>query len=214
LTRPKETFADLTALRNNLNKYRSRASGSENPVAPMTIPDDQAKLLAMQQQLFHVREELNKLSYRPSLSAALIITAPSQLLNVALGALLAGFGIYFGLVYTARLPAIEDHHSALAVLTVYIVSAASGLVLFYLPMLFKVIATMRDGKRSDLEDSIAGLEKAINAAKRKGVSSEAVGTISALNEIVRIQGEQLQQQKNLISMLETRFGMAAGSAAT
>lgn len=99
-------------------------------------------------------------------------------------------------------------------LTVYIVSAASGLVLFYLPMLFKVIAAMRDGKRGDLEDSITGFEKAINAAKRKGVSSEAVGTVSVLNEILRIQGEQLQQKKNLITMLETRFGMAAGSAAT
>lgn len=210
LTRPHEKFADLADLLHNLNTWKRGASVLE----PMDIPDDQARLLAMQQELFHVREELNKLSYRPSLSAALIITAPSQLLNQALLALLAGFGIYFGCVYTARLPAIEDHHSALAVLTVYIVSTASGLLRFYSPMLFKVVATMRDGERGNLEDSIAGLEKAINAAQRKGVSSEAVGTISALNEIVRIQGEQLQQQKNLITMLETRFGVAAGSATT
>ena len=212
LTRPQEDPRGHIHLLKHINFSRSIAADSEDPVPD--APDGLEKLLDMQQKLIDIREELNKLSYRPSLSAALIITAPSQLLNVALGALLTGFGIYFGLVYTARLPAIEDHHSALAVLTVYIVSAASGLVLFYLPMLFKVIATMRDGKRGDLEDSINGFEKAINAAKRKGVSSEAVGTISALNEIVRIQGEQLQQQKNLITMLETRFGVAAGSATT
>lgn len=168
----------------------------------------------MQRKLFAVRERLSKLHYRPSLSAALIITAPSQLLNVALGSLLTGFGIYFGLVYTASLPAIEDHHSALAVLTVYIVSAASGLFLFYLPILFKMVATMRDGKRGCLEETVTDLERAISAAQRRGVFSKPDDTLSALAEIIRIEGEQLQVQKDFIVVLETRVGVAAGPVNT
>lgn len=214
LTRPHETLADLYNLQSIIDTSKSRVSSSENPALLTGIPDGpgQVRLLAMQQALFAVREQLNKLHYRPSLSAALIITAPSQLLNVALGALLTGFGIYFGLVYTAGLPAIEDHHSALAVLAVYIVSAASGLIFFYLPMLFKLGATMRDSKRSGLEESIIGLETAINAAQRRGVVSKPDDKFSALNEIMRIQGEQLQLQKNLITVLDTRFGVAADPA--
>lgn len=121
----------------------------------------------MQRELFNVQERLNKLHYRPSLSAALIITMPSQLIDVALGTLLTGFGIYFGFVYTARLPAIENHHSALAVMTVYIVSTASGLILFYVLMLFKLVATMSDGTRGGLEEVVTNLEREIDAAQQR-----------------------------------------------
>lgn len=214
LTRPHETFADLHDLQRTMYRPRSRLPDKEGPVRVEDTTNDQANLLAMQRELFTVRERLNKLHYRPSLSAALIITAPSQLLNVTLGSLLTGFGIYFGFVYTARLPAIENHHSALAVLTVYIVSAASGLILFYVPMLFKLVATMRDGTRGGLEDVVTNLEREINAAQQRGVVPKPDNTLSALNEIIRIQGEQLQLQKNLITALDTRFGVAAGPANT
>ena len=212
LTRPHETFADLYNYQRATSRSKSGTSDPEDANHPKDTTDEQAELLAMQQELFAVRERLNKLHYRPSLSAALIITAPSQLLNVALGSLLTGFGIYFGLVYTARLPAIENHHSALAVLIVYIVSAASGLVLFYLPMLFKVVAAMRDGKRGGLEESVTSLERVINT--RRGALSKPDDKLSALNEIIRIQGEQLQVQKSFIAVLETRFGVAAGPVNT
>ena len=99
-------------------------------------------------------------------------------------------------------------------LTVYIVSAASGLFLFYLPMLFKLVATMRDWKRGHLEKTITDLERAISAAQRRGVFSKPDDTLSALNEIIRIQGEQLQAQKNFIAVLETRFGVAVSPANT
>jgi len=216
LTRPQETWADIREFRDKWTFPWDEAPDSENPVtiAPRDVPDDQAKLLAMQKELLEFREQLNELRYRPSLSAALIITAPSQLLNVALGALLTGFGIYFGFVYTARLPAIEDHHSALAVLTVYIVSAASGLVLFYLPMLFKLVATMRDESRGGLEEEVTSLERAINTAQRRGVVSKPDDTLSALKDIIRIQGEQLQLQKDLVAVLKTRTGVAAAHVTT
>jgi hypothetical protein len=50
-------------------------------------------LADMKQMLSHLNEKFNERAYRPSLSAALILTAPSQLLSIALGSLLTGFGI-------------------------------------------------------------------------------------------------------------------------
>jgi uncharacterized membrane protein YedE/YeeE len=209
LTWRHETFAELTGVSLTFNRPRYEVPDLEPPVPAHNVPEDQAKLPAMQRDAFACRKELNKLHYRPFLSAALIITAPSQLLNIALGALLTGFGIYFSLFYTARLSAIEDHRSALAVLIVYIVSAASGLVLFYSPMLFKLVATVRDGKRGGLEEEVTSLGRAINAAERKGVFSKPDGMLSALHEITRIQREQLRLQKDLVAVLETRIGVAA-----
>lgn len=118
------------------------------------------------------------------------------------------------MVYTATLPAIENHHSAFAVLIVYVVSAASGLVLFYLPMLFKFVATMRDKKRGGLEEVVNSLERMINAAQKRDVLSKPDDTLSALNKIIRIQGEQLRLQKRLMEVLETRIGVAAESPTT
>ena len=73
-------------------------------------------LATMKQEISRFNEIFNERGYRTSLSAALIITAPLQLLNIALGSLLTGFGIYFGFVYSVNLPTIGGHHSALAVL--------------------------------------------------------------------------------------------------
>jgi hypothetical protein len=124
-------------------------------------------LTDMKQQLSRFNEMFNEEAYRPSLSAALIITAPLQLLNIALGSLLTGFGIYFGFVYSAKLPTIGDHHSALAVLVVYITSAASGLLFFYIPVLIKRAATMRDQKDGgDAAELVDMLEIAIQATQR------------------------------------------------
>jgi hypothetical protein len=105
-------------------------------------------LATMKNLLSPFNKAFNEEACRPSLSAALNITAPLQLLNIALGSLLAAFGIYFGFVYSANLPTIGNHHSALAVLVVYITSAASGLLFFYLPILIKLAATVRDEKLS------------------------------------------------------------------
>jgi uncharacterized membrane protein YedE/YeeE len=112
--------------------------------------DNPKKLAAMKEKISQFNQAFNEEAYRPSSSVALIITAPLQLLNIALGSLLTGFGIYFGFVYSAKLPTIGDHHSALAVLVVYIASAASGLLFFYVPILIRLVATMRDQKNSGL----------------------------------------------------------------
>jgi hypothetical protein len=223
LTRPIENWEMLRRSLDLLKSEKAAADtqgtklDSRDTVPPKDIKSTSENIIAMQEQLATFRQKLNKLYHRPSLSAALIITAPSQLLNVALGSLLIGFGIYYGIVYTSRLPAIEDHHSAFAVLIVYVVSVASGLFLFYWPMLFKELATMRDGERVDLQASVAGLESALDtamAAKLDAETPKPDDTLLALNRIIHIQDEQLRLQREFMAVLGDRFGPAAGPVDT
>jgi hypothetical protein len=168
---------------------------------------DISELANMKQHLSSFNGGFNRQAYRPSLSAALIITAPLQLLNIALGSLLTGFAIYFGFVYSARLPTIGDHNSALAVLVVYITSAALGLLFFYIPVLIKLSATMRDQKADGggVAEYLDTLEIAIQAAERAEVASKQDSILSALTRIVSLGEEQLKLQKDFQALLEARF---------
>jgi hypothetical protein len=167
---------------------------------------DTTNLAYMKEMLSRFNEAFNEGAYRPSLSAALILTAPSQLPSIALGSLLTGFGIYFGFVYSAGLPAIEDHHSALAVLVVYIASVASGLLLFFLPVLVKLVAASRDREMGDSFDELINKwEIAIQVAQQADAVSKQDGVLSALNRILDVQEKQLQLQENFKAVLEARF---------
>jgi hypothetical protein len=161
----------------------------------LTRTPSTADVVAMKTILSHYKHNgvFNEAAYRPSVSAALIITAPLQLLNIALGSLLAGFGIYFGFVYSAKLAAIEDNHSALAVLVVYIASATSGLIFFYLPVLIKRAAKVHDQKGgNDVAALFDTLEIAIQAAQQAEGASKQDSVLSALNQFVSLQEKQLQ----------------------
>jgi uncharacterized membrane protein YedE/YeeE len=223
LTRPRENWGDLRSyafdqkvfskvvpLSDRTEVFVPSFSwlGVENPTKDLGAID----LDAMKQKLSQLTEMSNEEAYRPSLSAALILTAPSQLLNIALGSLLTGFGIYFGFVYSARLPAIEDNHSALIVLAVYIASAASGLLLFYFPVLVKLVATMRDQKRNGLEEEIKKLEVAIQEVQRSHAASKQDGVLSALTRIISLQEEQLQLQVNSQALPASRFHLPRSHA--
>jgi hypothetical protein len=223
LTRPRENWGDLRSyafdqkvfskvvpLSDRTEVFVPSFSwlGVENHTKDLGAID----LDAMKQKLSQLTEMSNEEAYRPSLSAALILTAPSQLLNIALGSLLTGFGIYFGFVYSARLPAIEDNHSALIVLAVYIASAASGLLLFYFPVLVKLVATMRDQKRNGLEEEIKKLEVAIQEVQRSHAASKQDGVLSALTRIISLQEEQLQLQVNSQALPASRFHLPRSHA--
>jgi hypothetical protein len=202
LTRPRESWAELRYFYSN----RELISGSPTPGPALGNRKlNTTDLATMKQELSRLNELFNEKGYRPSLSAALILTAPSQLLNVALGSLLIGFGIYFGFVYSARLPAIEDNNSALAVLAVYVASASSGLLLFFLPFLIKLVATMRDRRRDGLEQKISELESDLQKAQRLDLLSRHDDMMSALIRIVSLQDEQLKMQKDSQALLEARF---------
>jgi hypothetical protein len=202
LTRPRESWAELRYFYSN----RELISGSPTPGPALGNRKlNTTDLATMKQELSRLNELFNEKGYRPSLSAALILTAPSQLLNVALGSLLIGFGIYFGFVYSARLPAIEDNNSALAVLAVYVASASSGLLLFFLPFLIKLVATMRDRRRDGLEQKISELESDLQKAQRLDLLSRHDDMMSALIRIVSLQDEQLKMQKDFQALLEARF---------
>jgi hypothetical protein len=195
LTRPSQRWDD------------TRPIGFNGRTAPALDTNvHKGDLAAMKQELLQFNEMFNEMAYRPSLSAALILTAPSQLLTIALGSLLTGFGIYFGIVYSKNLPAIEDSHSALAALVVYIATAASGLLLFYIPVLIKLVATTRDEKRvGRIEEIMTTLEIAIQAAQRTNTASKEDAVLSTLTRIASLQDKQLQLQRDFQALLEARF---------
>jgi hypothetical protein len=77
----------------------------------------------------------------PSLYSALLLVAPLQLLNWSLAALLAGVGIYYGLVYTNALGEMRGAHANLALLVVYTAFTAVALASFVTPSLLKFSET-------------------------------------------------------------------------
>jgi uncharacterized membrane protein YedE/YeeE len=202
LTRPRQYASEMSSMISDGNMASALKHRIRNPDAsqPLDLAD-------MKQRLSTFNELFNERAYRPSLSAALIITAPLQLLNIALGSLLTGFGIYFGFVYSARLPSVEDHQSALAVLVVYIASAASGLLFFYLPILIKLVATMRDQKEGGggVAELVDTLEIGIQMAQRADAASKQDNVLSALNQVVSLQANQLHdaasKQNGVLSAL-------------
>jgi uncharacterized membrane protein YedE/YeeE len=204
LTRPNEKWSGLRPKISDLEAPSMLLNNLNNPDVILDTKD-LAGLATMNKTLSRLNKMSNEKAYRPSLSAALIITAPSQLLNVALGSLLTGFGIYFGCVYSSKLPAIEDNHSALAVLVLYIASAASGLLLFYFPVLIKLVATMRDQERNRIEEMIMKLNSAIHARQQADAVSKQEDVLSALQKIVSIQEAQLKLQEEFQTLLKARF---------
>ena len=77
----------------------------------------------------------------PSLYSALLLVAPLQLLNWSLAALIAGVGIYYGLVYTNALGEMRGAHANLALLVVYMGFTAVALASFVTPSLLKFSET-------------------------------------------------------------------------
>lgn len=155
---------------------------------------------------------------RPSLYAALILTSPLQLLRLALAALLVGFGVYFGFNYSARLQS-GDGGSALAVLITYIVCVSLGLANFYIPFVGKLITIESDGammrvrplvrqieeelRQSDIEASAGSqIPRAGDRAEEPDKQTDAV---EILNELVRLQNEQLVQQQRLLAIMSERL---------
>jgi len=168
LTRPLETWSNLRQYYANGQKLTSQIDDLQFNTIPNTND-----LIALERTLL-VKETLNELTYRPSISAAMILTAPLQLLNVALGSLLTGFGIYFGFIYSAKLPAILGQDSALGVLLVYILSVVYGLAIFYFPMLTRTAASIRDrSQRNPVKERIHVLESAL----QKYRAAQSAGTI-------------------------------------
>lgn len=198
LTRPREKWAELRYI----NDDQAASTLEYTNLDSTNLADKQQMLFRFRERF---KERFNEKVYRPSLSAALILTAPSQLLNIALGSLLTGFGIYFGFVYSAKLPAIKDNRSALAVLAVYITTAASGLLLFYFPILIKLVAALRDRRDDDIYRVIDGLERVVQASEQAEAASKQDGILSALTKIIIIQDKQLQLQKDFQVLLESRL---------
>lgn len=75
----------------------------------------------------------------PYINAALMLAAPSELLNASLAALLVGLGIYLGLTWSKGLSAFQGSHAALAILIMYVVVTFGALTVYFYPAGLKIL---------------------------------------------------------------------------
>ena len=79
----------------------------------------------------------------PSLSAAMMLVAPIQLLNWSLLSLLVGIGIYYGLLFTQGLGTLHGKDPNLAILLVYVIFTTGAVASFALPALSDILGMTR-----------------------------------------------------------------------
>lgn len=75
----------------------------------------------------------------PSYSSVLLLAAPVQLLNWSLASLLVGIGIYYGLIAAQGLRISGGDGANLAILLVYVVFTAGGLMSFVFPATLRLL---------------------------------------------------------------------------
>lgn len=109
---------------------RSRAHETDSWESPpeSQSPDDSLETLLREFRAKHI----------PSFHSALLLVAPVQLLNWSVAWLLVGIGIYYGLIFTKDLGDLHGQNANLAILLVYIISAAGALASLILPRLYKL----------------------------------------------------------------------------
>lgn len=73
---------------------------------------------------------------------------PLQLLNWSLVSLLIGIGIYYGQIFTRELSTLHGEHASLAILLVYIVFTAAGLMMFAFPSVLCALSITKGAKES------------------------------------------------------------------
>lgn len=84
----------------------------------------------------------------PCYSSALLLVTPLQLLNWSLASLLIGIGIYYGQMFTQNLSTLRGEHASLAILLVYIVFTAGGLIMFAFPSVLYALSNTKGAKES------------------------------------------------------------------
>jgi len=89
----------------------------------------------------------------PSVHSAVMLVIPMYLLNIALSTFLTGLGVYLGKLYTAKL--IPSYGSgALGILIVYVITALTGLAVFYVARSFKYLENLPRERYNSLLDTI------------------------------------------------------------
>lgn len=77
-----------------------------------------------------------------SINAAIMLSVPGFLLNVSIATFLIGLGIYLGFAFSHNFLPDAGTNSSLAILLVYIIASALGLLIFFIPYGLKVVESV------------------------------------------------------------------------
>jgi hypothetical protein len=130
LTKPSKSV-DLTAFNDLLTKIEHTREVSKETLHPL-------------------KQYIQKV---PSAHSAVMLVIQMYLLNIALSTFLTGLGVYLGKLYTAKL--IPSYGSgALGILLIYVITALTGLAVFYVARSFKYLENLPRERYNNLLDTI------------------------------------------------------------
>jgi hypothetical protein len=88
-----------------------------------------------------------------------MLTAPAELLALSLNTFIVGLGIYLGIVYTNNLIPLPGTNGSLAVLMFYVLAAAYGFALFFVPSALKYVESAPFARYARLQRHIRSHQK-------------------------------------------------------
>lgn len=139
----------------------------------------------------------------PSFISALMLVAPSQLLNWSIVAFLVGIGIYFGIVFTERLGDLRGANANLAVLLAYIIFTTVALLLYFVPAIWKTLQyakTFTDANEAEMKQVLDHVETKLRASHSR--TADPTTLQEALQASVDAQRASLRAQEALLNELE------------
>lgn len=150
-----------------------------------------------------------------SLFSALVMSAPSSMINVALGSFLLGLGVYLGFLWTRHLGTQGGRNDSRDVFIIFIVSTVIIIVLYAMPAAYKGLemSAIENVNRGRMERSRQRIGK---ANERKEQSQETViqqSLIDTLRQTNRAQEALIKASEQLTAEV-TKLTSGHGSEAS
>jgi hypothetical protein len=154
---------------------------------------------------------------RPSLIAVFTLTAPMQLLELSVAMLLMGYSVYF-----VSIPlTLPNGDRSGAIFILYMIGISFGTVPGYFPFLRKVFALFESQKVQRMRPMLQEIQTVLHRTDpeaNKGQPDNLPGAgrpysehenqddvLKTMNELIRLQSEQLVQQQHLLQIMSQRL---------
>jgi hypothetical protein len=159
---------------------------------------------------------------RPSLIAVFTLTAPMQLLELSVAMLLLGYSVYFGTSTRPPPKNIFDATGDWAIFIIYMHGISFGAIPAYIPFLRKFFALFASQEVQRMRPMLQEIQTVLHrtdpeackgqpddptvAHRRQNSEHEAQEDIlKTMNELIRLQSEQLVQQQRLLKLVSQRL---------
>jgi len=207
LTRPDEETLKMLELVEGVKKLQQAAQ----PAGAQTydLPEHQKNLPSMP-DMEQARQQIPRFA---SLFSALVMSAPSSMINIALGSFLLGLGVYLGFLWTRHLDTQGGRNDSRDVFIIFIVSTVIIIALYATPAAYKRLemSAIENVNRGRVERSRPRIG---DPNERKEQSQETViqSLIDTLRQTNRAQEASIKASEQLtaeITKLTSGYGSEA-----